>query len=1492
MKKSKIIVFAVILTLAYSGVFARDYIVRTWAELSSNYNSVVDGDYISVAQDIVFASGLGSPAAWTDIAIRSNNNTIRYLDGNKGAFQGFSLTSKALTFSNIGVTKFYAAANGGVIAANASTITFNGLNINFTSNTAANGGGIYAVNSRIDFNKSDRRANLNISIAYNSAGSGGFANVSLSTLSFSETIAAFSSNTATNGAGIYANNSIVNLSNSSAAFMANQGNYGVAFYIPNSKLNLDSVKVYVMSNIVKTNNGGSIYANGVQSKITLNNSLLDVRGNMATAWTSGIMLIASSIFSVSDSEVNFTSNTATGLTSLAINNASATFRNSHINFIRNTAAYANNYAIGYGAPALIVWNNLNSNANFIDSRVAFTSNSALGASVGGAVSFGDYGGKILFENSIATFTHNVSQFGFGGAIALYGGGGSARLDFMGGRAAFIDNSAVGNSTVTANYGGAIADSLALSVSVNFSSMASAYFIHNIATSSGGAITLLSRSTTSFYSSTISFTANTAISAVSGHGGAIYMSESRLSFLKSAVNFSNNISSASGGAIYAKDDLSISLLDLSSSNISFISNSAKGDGGALFLQYVRSDYINSILTFENNISQSRGGAIYILTARTRFADSDLNFINNVSLSSGGAVFLDGEMRNLGKNVLFSFVGNTAYAGGALYFKGYEMEFPNIIAKDNIASSSGGAIYLEGGDDIRRTLFTISALDRDVLFDNNKMANGAILNDIFISDRIELLFNAAKDRRIDLNSGIRSQMQSADPNYNKIGIDSIVIKIGEGEMSLAASDFRGQVLIDEGLFSISSNSAIAARGIQYSTFTRFEINGNAKFSTVNNFKDRVNILDLFVVKGSLELEINYDKDENDLITADEVWLSTFSILGLKSVGGGSNKIVVGSSVPLIFANLKLTNHFQNDRITDRRVIYDIITTTKVTGAEIWIRADEIVDFQYYAKTDNQRAVSPSMEHYIDSGRTNRITETLMFYAANRDYDGFLSVLDAAHGQIYANVLRTGARSVGLNSLYERIMPQYGAPAANLWFELYGAGGEISATKGSFGGDFKSTVFGFRAGGELFSDESKTAGIYVRYGANDFKEGIDKASVGDVEIGVYGALFDINNIDIKGNLSGGFQTYDISRDVLGYNPKSDFNTLSLRAGVEADYIRFVLQNRFIFMPFLALNGGFTTNPNIVELNGQEAELIISNNSYFRLETLIGAGFYSNNAKKFNWGAKLYGKIVAAGSEPEYTAQLRNMDISDFKIKGYEEDIFSIGAALNAQYQFNSKISARLDLSGEVGSQTKGYFIGAVFNYRLGIKGAQSKESDAASLRKEPAKQPSKIVDEDGWRFVDESIDVEIDFRVENEQEEEPLIVELETKSKPSPISDLSQAKNRRANSIITFQLLAAVFDANSYTLSDISKRSIKEIANQIKKIPSYRMITVEGHTDTIGDNSDNDILSSRRAQAVSEELARNGIDTNKIRFVGMGSRIQIRSDATLLGRQANRRVEIYVE
>ena len=67
-----------------------------------------------------------------------------------------------------------------------------------------------------------------------------------------------------------------------------------------------------------------------------------------------------------------------------------------------------------------------------------------------------------------------------------------------------------------------------------------------------------------------------------------------------------------------------------------------------------------------------------------------------------------------------------------------------------------------------------------------------------------------------------------------------------------------------------------------------------------------------------------------------------------------------------------------------------------------------------------------------------------------------------------------------------------------------------------------------------------------------------------------------------------------------------------------------------------------------------------------------------------------------------------------------------------------------------------------------------------------------------------------------------------------------------------------------------------------------SVEGHTDSDGDNSLNQSLSDQRAKAVMNQLISMGIAENRLKYKGWGETKPMSDNNTPEGKANNRRVE----
>lgn len=100
---------------------------------------------------------------------------------------------------------------------------------------------------------------------------------------------------------------------------------------------------------------------------------------------------------------------------------------------------------------------------------------------------------------------------------------------------------------------------------------------------------------------------------------------------------------------------------------------------------------------------------------------------------------------------------------------------------------------------------------------------------------------------------------------------------------------------------------------------------------------------------------------------------------------------------------------------------------------------------------------------------------------------------------------------------------------------------------------------------------------------------------------------------------------------------------------------------------------------------------------------------------------------------------------------------------------------------------------------------------------------------------------------------------------------------------------FAFGTAAIDPISDRALGQLAKGLAGHPDWK-VTVEGHTDSVGTDAANKVLSERRAEAVRARLARrHGVDTKSWGTVGYGARKPRESNATIEGRARNRRVEL---
>ncbi len=97
-----------------------------------------------------------------------------------------------------------------------------------------------------------------------------------------------------------------------------------------------------------------------------------------------------------------------------------------------------------------------------------------------------------------------------------------------------------------------------------------------------------------------------------------------------------------------------------------------------------------------------------------------------------------------------------------------------------------------------------------------------------------------------------------------------------------------------------------------------------------------------------------------------------------------------------------------------------------------------------------------------------------------------------------------------------------------------------------------------------------------------------------------------------------------------------------------------------------------------------------------------------------------------------------------------------------------------------------------------------------------------------------------------------------------------------------------------SDVKEEFMATLRSVAKVVQEYEntLVTIEGHTDSTGSDSYNQMLSEQRAASVAEVLLSEGVAFERIAAEGYGETRPVADNSTPEGRSANRRVEISLE
>lgn len=168
------------------------------------------------------------------------------------------------------------------------------------------------------------------------------------------------------------------------------------------------------------------------------------------------------------------------------------------------------------------------------------------------------------------------------------------------------------------------------------------------------------------------------------------------------------------------------------------------------------------------------------------------------------------------------------------------------------------------------------------------------------------------------------------------------------------------------------------------------------------------------------------------------------------------------------------------------------------------------------------------------------------------------------------------------------------------------------------------------------------------------------------------------------------------------------------------------------------------------------------------------------------------------------------------------------------------------------------------------------------------AKVVYEDEgygcWTLVKGGREIWVDVQVYNDgQNYEINIVQIAAMVQEVTANEMLDALNKDG-----FIALYINFDTGKYDLKPESQGTIDQIIALLADNADLN-VSIEGHTDNVGQPAANKTLSEQRARAVRDAVVKGGVSASRVDAVGWGQERPVADNRSEDGRAKNRRVEI---
>lgn len=145
--------------------------------------------------------------------------------------------------------------------------------------------------------------------------------------------------------------------------------------------------------------------------------------------------------------------------------------------------------------------------------------------------------------------------------------------------------------------------------------------------------------------------------------------------------------------------------------------------------------------------------------------------------------------------------------------------------------------------------------------------------------------------------------------------------------------------------------------------------------------------------------------------------------------------------------------------------------------------------------------------------------------------------------------------------------------------------------------------------------------------------------------------------------------------------------------------------------------------------------------------------------------------------------------------------------------------------------------------------------------------------------------------EQDRQLAALKVQNETNAKALDELQSRLDQTIASDLAGGIYQVFFDADSTSMRAGAVANLEVIAEQIKSSPHASVINVVGHADDSGSPDYNQRVAEARARNVAGYLAARGISFGQIVIKHFGSQRPIASNGSVVGRQLNRRVDVFI-